>query len=106
MTVPMAMIMPIFNVPWTGWNIYGIAQEAATAEGKSPSLISRNTPDSVSYTPTATLQKRLQCDEFLVKWNVIKNEAVKYSAALRKGNDNAALGLQDLKRCNLNKSHA
>jgi hypothetical protein len=56
-TMPMtvAMPMPMCYIPWTGWNIYGMAHEAATADGKSPSLISRKTPDSVSYTPTATL---------------------------------------------------
>ena len=43
----------VTDSPWTGWNMYGIAQEAATADGKSPSLIRRKLPDSVSYTPTA-----------------------------------------------------
>ena len=40
-------------LPRTGWNMYGIAQEAATAEGRSPSVTSRNSPVSVSKTPTA-----------------------------------------------------
>lgn len=43
----------ILKAPFTAWNIYGIAQDAATADGKSPSDISRKIPDSVSNTPTA-----------------------------------------------------
>ena len=48
----------VTDSPWTGWNMYGIAQEAATADGKSPSLIKRKLPDSVSYTPTAIMKDR------------------------------------------------
>ena len=34
-----------------------MAQLAATAEGKSPSLTNRNRPVSVSNTPTATVER-------------------------------------------------
>ena len=40
--------------------MYGIAQDAATAEGKSPSVTSRNSPVSVSNTPTAMEQNSAQ----------------------------------------------
>ena len=35
-----------------------MAHDAATAEGKSPSLTNRNRPVSVSNTPTATVERR------------------------------------------------